>query len=133
MIKRNFSVIDLLGVVAAITCMLHCIFASVAIALLPYYGGKIWGSELAHQAFAGISIFLCFIAINQGYRKNKDPIVLLFFMLGLLSLGSVAFILPESLHERFEIYLICLGGSFMVIGHMRNIRQLSQCCERKLS
>ena len=130
MIKRKFSTIDVLGVIAATSCMLHCIFTSTAIILLPYYGQAIWRSDLAHQAFACAAVFFCLTSIYQSYRNNNDWKVLVLFVSGLLFLLTATFILPERLHERYEIYILCIGSSSLVIGHIRNIWQLSQCCDQ---
>lgn len=128
MIKRNFSTIDIIGIIAASTCMLHCIFTSVAIAFLPYYGGKVWESDLTHQTFALTAVMVCLMSVYHSYRKTKDWKVLVLFVSGLLFLLTATFLLPERLHEQYEIYILCLGSSSLVVGHIRNIFCLSKCC-----
>lgn len=128
MIKRNFSAIDIIGIIAAGCCMLHCLLTSVAIALLPYYGGQVWQSDLAHQAFACTAVLVCLSSIYHSYRKVRDRTVLACFITGLLFLITATFLLPERLHEQYEVYILSLGSSALVIGHIRNLRRLAQCC-----
>lgn len=130
MIKRNFSLIDSLGIVAAILCIAHCLVTTFVLTFLPYYVGKPWTSELTHQIIACIAVLICIFSIQLNYRRTKDRTVFALFLIGMLFLMSTSFLLPENLHQRYEIYLVLGGSALLVIGHIRNIRQLARCCKQ---
>lgn len=128
MFKKNESFIDIMGIVSSVTCMLHCIINSLLIAFLPYYSGIIAGSDLAHQVIALIAVFFCLTSLYKSYRKTFDKKSMIFFVIGMSCLLTTAFLLPEHMHERYEIYILSLGSLALISGHIRHIRLLSQCC-----
>lgn len=121
---------DLFGISASTICAVHCIAAPIAIAVLPHYAGEIWESPLVHQLCAGAVALFCLTAAYQGYRKHNDWRVVAPLALGLFFVTLATFLLPESLHELYETPVLCLGSFTLVIGHLLNIRRLSQCCRQ---
>ena len=125
--KKDSGIFDVLGISASIICILHCILSSVVLAFLPHFGQNLWRSEFAHQGLALIAMFFCLASIYQGYKKRPDKKTLILFLSGLICLFSSAFLLPEHLHERYEIYILGCGGLALVSGHIFSFRRLCRC------
>ncbi len=129
MFKSNFSLVDICGSLASLTCMMPCLLSPIAMTLLPHYGSKIWHSDMTHFFFTGVATIFCVSAIYQTHKRNNDPKILICFSIGLVFLLSATFILPEQLHEQYEGYLLSIGASALIIGHLFNIRSIISCCE----
>lgn len=130
MIKSGLSGTDVFGITASTICAVHCMATPVAMALLPVYAGEAWESPLAHQLCAGAVALFCLLAAVQGYRRHADWRPLTPLALGLLLVITATFLLPESLHELYETPVLCFGSFALVIGHIWNLRRLSQCCKQ---
>ncbi len=130
MTKTPLSRTDIFGITASTTCAIHCMATPIAMTLLPHFAGEAWESPLAHQLCAGAVALFCLMAAVQGYRKHSDWIVLTPLAVGLLLVMTATFLLPEALHELYETPVLCLGSFALVIGHIWNIRRLTQCCNR---
>jgi len=128
MAKNELSKTDLFGITASTLCAVHCIATPLAMAFLPAVAGDAWESELVHQICAGAVAVFCLLAAAQGYRKHADWRPLVPLALGLLFVGIATFLLPESF-EVFEMPILCLGSSTLVIGHIWNLRRLASCCD----
>jgi hypothetical protein len=129
MTKNGLSGTDVFGITASTICAVHCIATPIAMAFLPAVAGEAWESPLAHQLCAGAVALFCLMAAIQGYKKHSDwkPLAPLAF--GLLAVLTATFLLPENLHELYETPVLCLGSFALVLGHIWNIRRLSQCCQ----
>lgn len=125
--EKDSTIFDVLGISASLICILHCILSSMVLAFLPHFGQKLWNSEFAHQGLVLIAMFFCFASIYQGYKKNTDKKTLLLFLSGFICLFSSAFLLPEQLHEKYEIYILGSGGLALTSGHVFNFRRLCRC------
>lgn len=125
--KKDSTIFDVLGISASLICILHCILSSLVLAFLPHFGQKLWTSEFTHQSLALIAMFFCLASIYQGYKKRTDKKTLILFLSGLICLFSSAFLLPESLHDRYEIYILGCGGLALISGHVFNLRRLCRC------
>jgi hypothetical protein len=132
MTKQGLSGTDVFGITASTICAIHCIATPIALALLPAYAGEAWESPLAHQLCAGAVALFCLMAAIQGYKKHADWKPLAPLALGLLFVVTATFLLPEAFHELYETPVLCLGSFALVVGHVWNIRRLSQCCTRCL-
>lgn len=126
--KNGLSRTDVFGITASTICAVHCIATPVAMALLPAYAGEAWESSLAHQLCAGAVALFCLMAAAQGYRKHADWRPVAPLAAGLLLVITATFLLPESLHELYETPVLCFGSLALVVGHIWNLRRLSQCC-----
>ena len=127
MAKKGSTVVDMMGISASLICILHCILNSMALVFLPHFGQKVWSSELTHQCLAVIAMSFCLVSIYQGYKKSTDRNTLILFLTGLICLFSSAFLLPEQLHDRYEIYILGAGGLALISGHVFNFRRLCRC------
>ncbi len=130
MTNRALSSTDCFGITASTVCAVHCIATPIAMAVLPAYAGEAWESPLAHQLCAGAVALFCLTAAYQGYRKHNDWKVVAPLAVGLFLVIAATFLLPESLHELYETPVLCLGSFALVLGHILNIRRLSQCCNQ---
>lgn len=127
--KNTLSIADLWGILASTVCAVHCIASPIAIAFLPVYIGEAWESPLVHQLCAGAVSIFCLLAAYQGYRKHSDWKPLAPLALGLLFVIGATFFLPENIHEQLETPLLCFASSVLVVGHIWNIRRISDCCK----
>jgi hypothetical protein len=130
MTKDDLSRTDLFGITASTICAVHCMATPLAMTFLPYYAGQMWESELTHQLCAGAVALFCLTAAYQGYRKHNDWKVVAPLAVGLFFVILATFLLPESLHELYETPVLCFGSFALVLGHILNIRRLSQCCKK---
>lgn len=127
MFKNGLSGTDAVGIAASSICAVHCIATPIAMAFLPTVAGEAWESPLAHQLCAGAVAIFCLLAAYQGYKKHSDWKVLSPLALGLLLVICATFLLPENC-ELYEMPILCSGSAALVIGHIWNLRRLSQCC-----
>jgi hypothetical protein len=97
-------------------------------ALLPHVAGEMWESPLAHQICASLVVVFCVMAIVQGYVKHNDCKVVSPLAVGLLAVLTATLLLPEAMHEIYETPVLCFGSFALVVGHVLNIRKLTQCC-----
>jgi len=130
MTKNGLSGTDVFGITASTICAVHCIATPLAMVFLPAVAGEAWESPLAHQLCAAAVALFCLMAAVQGYRKHADWKPVAPLAVGLLLVITATFFLPESLHELYETPVLCLGSFALVVGHLWNIRRLSQCCKR---
>ena len=124
--KKEGPVIDIFGIAASLICILHCLLSSFALAILPQYGRELWRSDFTHQSLAALAMLFCLGSIYQINKRNNNKASCTLFTIGLILLFTATFILPEAYHEQYEVYLLAIGGSALVIGHIWNVRKL--CC-----
>ena len=122
--KNPLAEADLFGIAASSICAIHCIATPIALALLPTYVGEAWESPLVHQLCAGGVALFCIMAAAQGYKKHQEAKVLIPMGLGLLFVIVATFFLPE----QYEMPVLSMGSAALVIGHIWNMRRVSQCC-----
>lgn len=128
MFKKGLSGINMFGITASTICAVHCIATPIAMAFLPAFAGEVWESAWVHQLCAGAVALFCLMAAYQGYSKHADWKVLSPLAIGLLLVICATFLLPES-WELYEMPILCSGSAALVIGHIWNIRHLSECCK----
>jgi hypothetical protein len=127
-LRNGLSGTDAFGIAASSICAVHCIATPIAMAILPSVAGEAWESPLAHQVCASAVAIFCLMAAYQGYKQHSDWKVLMPLALGLLLVICATFLLPES-WELYEMPILCTGSAALVIGHIWNLRRLSQCCK----
>lgn len=129
MAKTELTNMDIFGISASSLCAIHCMATPLVLAVLPTVAGEAWESPLTHQIFAGMVALFCGMAAYQGFRKHADWKPLVPLAVGLLCVIIATFFLPEDVHEVYEMPILCFGSLVLVIGHVWNLRKLSQCCK----
>lgn len=75
--------LEVLGVVAPIVCLIHCLATPVLLVALPFLTAThLEGSESSHLWFHWIIVGLCAIAIVPAYLSHRRANVLLLFLAG---------------------------------------------------
>ncbi|MEM1042196.1 MAG: MerC domain-containing protein [Bacteroidota bacterium] len=109
--------LDLAGIVLSVLCLIHCL-------LLPLVatGALAWAaSERVHVGLTVVLAVVVLAVALPGYRRHRQPIVLLLLAGGLaLLVGAVT--LGEGLGEAGETALTVLGSVALVAGHVLNLR-----------
>lgn len=112
--KRSWS--DVVGIISAIACMIHCLAAPLLMAL--------GAGFLAYPPLQFLFLAVAFAAICRTIRQGVQRVVgmLLWISFGIL---VVSILLEESYPIlEYSGYLASLG---MIIGHIWNIRHCSRC------
>ena len=128
---------DRLGVGMALLCAVHCLLTPILVALLPIIASSFWVDENFHIWMLFLVIPLTTFSFYIGCRKHHDIflVVLAVLALGLLfsavifgcstcSGGHSLFQIPDfrKFPHGFESILTTLGGSLLVLAHIRNYR-----------
>lgn len=117
---------DKIGFSLSGLCLIHCLLLPLFVASLPWLG-KVVDDERVHLLFAAVTVPVALIAFIPGYFRHRHASILVLGMLGALGLllGSVGHdLVGHKLAHPFTI----LGGFFLVIAHIRNLRAAPVCC-----
>lgn len=115
--KKGWS--DVLGIVSAFACMIHCLAAP----LLMAFGAGFLASPPLQYLFIGVAFAAICKTSWQGVQPNVG--ILLWSSFGVLVFSVL-------LEERYPVleysgYLASLG---MIIGHIWNIRHCRRCSNK---
>lgn len=115
---------DWLGVALSLLCLVHCVGMSVAMALMPVVGQEVNHSH-AHLWFALGVVVIGALAFARGFCKHKRLDVVLCGLLG-VGLLIVGLIVEE--HSMISgIAITVLGSVILISSHLRNSRLGSNC------
>lgn len=129
MLRKNLSVVDLLGIAASLACALHCLMGPLLFIAMPYFGNHLFGGVLTHHALVIASTFFCLLSIYLAAKNNGNPKTLILFITGLVCLFTATFFLPKNLHGQYELYILAVGSLALISGHAINFLNFGQCCE----
>jgi hypothetical protein len=129
------EVIDKLGVLASAICAVHCMLTPV-IALFSPVLSSYFESNLVHLIIFLIAVPLALFAFIVNKKKHGSNMPLILGLIGItcLSIGLVwAYFSHSSVHHHHHEVMISadlifsfLGGAFLIIGHLQNMR-LCRC------
>ena len=92
----QFSWRDLLGVVASISCAIHCAVMPIAIGYLPLLGLEFLADESFHQWMVLICFGIALFAFVPGWRKHRSVLPTAVGALGLSVIAGAAFFVTDS-------------------------------------
>ena len=124
--------LDKAGMIASITCAIHCMIMPLVITLLPIFGLSLFATEEFEWILLMISAMLGIISLCFGFRKHKS-----FKAFSFLGIGLTFLVIGRLAHEHishfhifeFDIYLLFLViGAFMVaFSHWLNNKLCNTC------
>ena len=128
--KSISSHLDLLGIVASMTCALHC--AAVPILLtMGTLGGMSWISNPEiEQFFLVVSALIAAVVMINGYFKDNIGIyTLIAFLVGFTLLVVGSFLHHDHVHEGgYDFVITAVGGISVALAHFFNLFSEKQDC-----
>lgn len=124
-IDSGRSSLDLLGVIIASICMIHCLALPLLVSALPMVAGGILEDEWTHKALAGLVVTVALTAVLPAYLKHGNKMVLFGMISGLSLVLIASFACGKLISEELEVPLISLGNLLIMATHLRN---RSICC-----
>lgn len=122
--SQNSRKLDLLGVLAASICMLHCLALPVLLGSLPFLSSLSLDADWTHEVLAALVLIVALSAVLPAYLKHRNRLVLTGLVAGLAFVLFATFACGHMLEESLEIPLISIGNLIIMATHLRN-RSLS--------
>lgn len=124
---------DIAGITTSTLCILHCLMAPILITTLPVLAAT---EHQTHSIFAITIVLIGMLAFIPGYRTHRKISIPTAGLTG-ATMIIIAALLPEFAYaEFFETGLVLLGGTVLVIAHLRNLfwcrfckKCQQNCCE----
>lgn len=116
-------IVDRLGGIASITCVLHCLVVSLGVSFFSIFELGAEHHEAVEWLFFSSAIVFALLSSIFGYRAHKNRNLMVYFGLGIviLTMGRLAEALE--LFEGGDILAIA-GGGVIFISHVWSTR----CC-----
>lgn len=116
---------DQLGIIAAVSCAIHCAALPLIFTSLPLVGMEFLANIWVEITMVCVSALLGCYSLTKSYPKHKNilPFMLLFTGFALIALGH--FIL-----ESTEAILVPLGGLCIAMSHFINWKKLKKCAHQ---
>ena len=124
--------LDKAGMIASLTCALHCMVMPLIVTLLPIFGLSMLATEEFEWLLLMISAVLGVISLCFGFKKHKSLKAFSFLGIGLtlLVIGRLAHEHVQNIQIlKVDIYLIFLviGAILVAISHWANNRLCKTC------
>ncbi|MGE0423991.1 MAG: MerC domain-containing protein [Reyranellaceae bacterium] len=113
---------ELCAVTFSSLCAAHCLFAPIALVLVPALGAQVLDDEAFHAAILWLILPMSLLALAIGCRRHKDRRVLLLGGIGLGIITLVTFFGHDVLGELGERAATLVGSGILIAGHLRNYR-----------
>jgi hypothetical protein len=123
--KSKNLFLDKVGVFASSLCALHCSITPFIMTLVPFLGLSFLENELFEHTMIGIAIFLGILSLFPSYLKkhhNIKPIILFLSGISLIISAHSLF------HDNGEYIISPMGGFFIVISHLLNLKLSEKKC-----
>jgi len=126
---------DKLGIVASVTCAVHCAATPILLACLPALKFTEWmASPQFHQVAAIICVGLVAMSIWPAFRKFRDYRVLGLSSAGLVLIVAAAFVLPDHCCSHTEVAgdlplaTAGLGGKVHLVSSSKTVSESEAVC-----
>ncbi|HMO20269.1 MAG TPA: MerC domain-containing protein [Candidatus Melainabacteria bacterium] len=119
---------DLLGMTTSGLCAIHCLATPLLVGLLPASRSFLEGRGL-HIVIASAVFVFGSLAIYAGFKRHRNPKVLLSLSTGLILVISATLSPSSSLRELLELPVLLTGGFLMIYGHYMNHILCTGCDE----
>ena len=110
-------VLDLLGILAAFVCLIHCLALPVVMTFLPTLIHHHSHDDSTHVILAGWVLLFCLTAIVPGFVKHGYRRILLLMVIGLSAGFGAPLPAPGGRGEKGEITPITKGDLFIISSH----------------
>ena len=124
--------LDKAGMIASITCAIHCMIMPLIVTLLPIFGLSLFATEEFEWILLMISAMLGVTSLCFGFRKHKS-----FTAFSFLGIGLTFLVIGRLAHEHishfrifeFDIYLLFLviGAIMVAFSHWLNNKLCNTC------
>lgn len=124
--------LDKAGMIASITCAIHCMIMPLVITLVPIFGLSLFATEEFEWILLMISAMLGVASLCFGFRKHKS-----FKAFSFLGIGLTFLVIGRLAHEHinnfrvfeFDIYLLFLvvGAIMVAFSHWLNNKLCNSC------
>ena len=124
--------LDKAGMIASVTCAIHCMIMPLIITLLPIFGLSLFATEEFEWILLIISAILGVTSLCFGFKKHKSYRAFSFLGIG-LSLIVIGRLMHEHVERvngfHFDLYLIFLviGAILVATSHWLNNRLCNAC------
>lgn len=124
--------LDKAGMIASITCAVHCMIMPLIITLLPIFGLSLFATEQFEWFLLIISAVLGITSLCFGFRKHKS-----YQALSFLGIGLTLLVIGRLIHQHIEhlkvfqldLYLLflVLGAVLVALSHWFNNKLCNSC------
>jgi len=119
-------ILDRAAIGTSTLCALHCLATPVVLTLFPSLVTSFLGDHLFHLMLVFFVVPVSSVGLMLGCRKHKDSVVLLFGVVGIVSLAVVAVFGHDFLGETGEKVGTVIASLILVFAHVRNYRLCRQ-------
>jgi hypothetical protein len=124
--------LDKAGMIASITCAIHCMIMPLIVTLLPIFGLSLFATEEFEWMLLMVSAMLGLTSLCFGFKKHKS-----FRAFSFLGIGLTFLVIGRLAHEHvshfrvftFDIYLLFLvaGAILVALSHWLNNKLCKSC------
>jgi hypothetical protein len=124
--------LDKAGMIASITCAIHCMIMPLIVTLLPIFGLSLFATEEFEWMLLMVSAMLGLTSLCFGFKKHKS-----FRAFSFLGIGLTFLVIGRLAHEHvshfrvftFDIYLLFLvaGAILVAFSHWLNNKLCKSC------
>jgi hypothetical protein len=124
--------LDKAGMIASITCAIHCMIMPLIVTLLPIFGLSLFATEEFEWMLLMVSAMLGVTSLCFGFKKHKS-----FRAFSFLGIGLTFLVIGRLAHEHvshfrvfaFDIYLLFLvaGAILVTLSHWLNNKLCKSC------
>jgi hypothetical protein len=124
--------LDKAGMIASITCAIHCMIMPLVVTLLPIFGLSLFATEEFEWMLLMVSAMLGVTSLCFGFKKHKS-----FRAFSFLGIGLTFLVIGRLAHEHvshfrvftFDIYLLFLvaGAILVAFSHWLNNKLCKSC------
>jgi hypothetical protein len=124
--------LDKAGMIASITCAIHCMIMPLIVTLLPIFGLSLFATEEFEWMLLMVSAMLGVTSLCFGFKKHKS-----FRAFSFLGIGLTFLVIGRLAHEHvshfrvftFDIYLLFLvaGAILVAFSHWLNNKLCKSC------
>ncbi|MCL1045565.1 MerC domain-containing protein [Shewanella electrodiphila] len=126
------SLLDKLAIGLSSLCALHCIATPILLALLPSLSALPLNDHLYHEVMVWLVLPTSTIAVLMGCQRHRDAKVLMFAIVGLLTLVASSVYGHDIVGEVGEKLLTLAGAFIVAYAHWRNVKLCRKqvCCKK---
>src|SRR5579883_2418019 len=101
---------DNLGMLASITCIVHCMAMPLILSSLPLIGLRFLEDDWTHKVLAGFVLVFALLAFIPGYRRHRKLSILIPASIGIAVVLFATFACEKFMGKAWEVPLISVGN-----------------------
>jgi len=119
-VQASSAQLDKAAIGLSLICVIHCLLAPVAIALMPALGATFLEGERFHYAVLFFVLPTSALALGLGCRKHRHREVVLTGLVGLTTLVLVPLLGEDVIGALWEKICTVAGAGIIAWAHVRN-------------